>query len=226
MFSIKNPVGSMYVITQTFDEHIAYRAAANLKNYNGGVDYATPMRTPVYPACSGVVRAVGDFGNIGYGKYIRIAHIDGFETVYAHLDEIVVRVGESVNECKIVGYTGNTGFTTGPHIHFELRLGGVPVDPLMYMAAVPQSNDNIQVVRENVGLRSVNVQSKEGLRVRTTPRTDTWDNVIGLVEFGLHDDMFVIGTVEMCDGSTWFEIGYREFICSKTPENTVLAEAI
>lgn len=87
---------------------------------------------PVVAAAAGqVVLAV--WSDWGYGYHVIIDHGDGTQTVYAHMSEIWVTQGEYVSQGQAVGAIGNTGYSTGPHLHFEVRLYGVPVDPLAYL---------------------------------------------------------------------------------------------
>ena len=96
--------------------------------------------TPVIATKSGEITftntgcSVGDHSCGGsYGNYIKVDHGDGIESLYAHLSEVLVSEGESVSQGQIIGYTGNTGRSTGPHLHFEIRLNGTRVDPLDYV---------------------------------------------------------------------------------------------
>jgi murein DD-endopeptidase MepM/ murein hydrolase activator NlpD len=95
-----------------------------------GVDYAARSGTPVYAAGSGRVVHASRLG--AYGNLIKLRHEDGFETRYAHLKSIRkgVRNGASVKKGQIIGYVGTTGRSTGPHLHFELRKRGNPINPL------------------------------------------------------------------------------------------------
>jgi cold shock CspA family protein len=91
-----------------------------------GVRYA-----PVYAADGGTVTFAGNSGD-GYGKKIIINHGDGRQTVYAHLSEISVSVYEEVHQGVKIGVSGNSGSSTGPHLHFEILINGVPKNPLNY----------------------------------------------------------------------------------------------
>lgn len=93
-----------------------------IHGYNG-VDFGAPIGTSVYAAMSGVVTLVrgGDSWNGGYGNYIVIKHNNGTQTLYAHLDSIGVNMGQKVDRGDFIGKSGNTGRSTGPHLHFEVR---------------------------------------------------------------------------------------------------------
>ncbi len=92
-----------------------------LHGYNG-VDIGTPVGTTLYAAATGQVIIAKTSGwNGGYGKYIVISHYNGTQTVYGHLSQVTVNEGDTVVQGQIIGFTGNTGNSTGPHLHFEVR---------------------------------------------------------------------------------------------------------
>lgn len=97
-----------------------------------GIDYGVPVGTPVYAAASGTVQARAGY-NGGYGNLIVIKHSAGVETRYAHLSRISVSTGEHVNQGDLIGYSGNTGSSTGPHLHFEIRQNGRSTNPASYL---------------------------------------------------------------------------------------------
>jgi len=99
---------------------------------HSGVDWAAPTGTPVYAAFDGKVAYAGSGG--GYGNLLKIAHAGGMETRYAHLTKFATKQGASVRAGELVGYVGTTGRSTGPHLHFELRIGGQAVDPFTAVA--------------------------------------------------------------------------------------------
>ncbi|MBT9252451.1 MAG: peptidoglycan DD-metalloendopeptidase family protein [Brockia lithotrophica] len=99
-----------------------------------GVDIANVSGTPIRAAASGVVVDTGWVG--GYGLTVRIAHGNGVETFYAHLSQVVVQRGQSVKKGELIGYMGSTGRSSGPHLHYEVRLGGRPIDPVPYLGGV------------------------------------------------------------------------------------------
>ncbi len=93
-----------------------------------GIDIAAPETAPVYAADSGVVVYAGWIGG-GYGNMIMIDHGNGYHTLYAHLNSINVGCGQSVYQGAVIGLAGSTGNSTGPHLHFEVRLNGGFVNP-------------------------------------------------------------------------------------------------
>lgn len=99
--------------------------------YHKGVDWATPTGTPVYASCGGTVAKAG-WGS-GYGYVVYINHEDGKQTRYGHLSKVLVSVGQTVKQGDRIALSGNTGVSTGPHVHFEILVNGVQVDPYNYI---------------------------------------------------------------------------------------------
>ena len=66
----------------------------------------------------------------GYGRYVRIQHGYGYETAYGHMSKLAVQAGQSVSKGDVIGYVGSSGYSTGPHVHFEVLVNGQPTDPL------------------------------------------------------------------------------------------------
>lgn len=95
-----------------------------------GVDYAAMQGTPVYSTGNGKVVAIG--WDNGYGNRVVVDHGFGYITIYAHLHKITVSEGDIVKRGKLVGLVGNTGVSTGPHLHYEVRKNGKPLDPLLF----------------------------------------------------------------------------------------------
>jgi murein DD-endopeptidase MepM/ murein hydrolase activator NlpD len=98
---------------------------------HAGIDIAVPSGTPIHAAAAGRVALAGWVG--GYGNYTCIDHGGGIATCYAHQSSIAVGVGQSVAQGQVIGYTDCTGHCFGPHLHFEVRVNGTPVDPLGYL---------------------------------------------------------------------------------------------
>ena len=96
-----------------------------------GIDIGVPSGTPVHAAASGTVIWCGWMS--GYGNLVMIDHHDGLVTLYGHNTSVAVSCNENVSQGQVVSYSGCTGFCTGPHVHFEVRVHGAPVDPLGYL---------------------------------------------------------------------------------------------
>lgn len=95
---------------------------------HAGVDLAAPTGSPVLATSDGRVDGAGWGG--GYGLTVRLEHTEGFETRYGHLSRLAVVAGQTVRRGDVIGYVGSTGRSTGPHLHYEMRLNGVPIRPL------------------------------------------------------------------------------------------------
>jgi len=96
-----------------------------------GIDLAVPSGTPVVAAAAGTVIVAGWLG--GYGNLVVVDHGNGVSTAYGHNTSVTVGVGQSVAQGQLIAYSGNTGHSTGPHLHLEVRINGSPVDPLGYL---------------------------------------------------------------------------------------------
>jgi murein DD-endopeptidase MepM/ murein hydrolase activator NlpD len=101
--------------------------------YHPGIDFEAPAGAEVHAAAAGTVVMAGDCG--GYGNCVVIDHGHSLGTVYAHLSRTLVTVGDTVVDGHVIGLVGSTGRSTGPHLHFEVRLHGVPIDPVPTLAA-------------------------------------------------------------------------------------------
>lgn len=108
-----------------------YHPVLKKQKYHSGLDIAVPRGTPVLAADSGVVLVSGWRG--GYGNFVAIDHGDGISTCYGHNSRLLVKVGDKVSKGQKVALSGNTGLSTGPHLHFEVRLKGAPANPIPYL---------------------------------------------------------------------------------------------
>jgi murein DD-endopeptidase MepM/ murein hydrolase activator NlpD len=137
---LKKPFTGNKPLTQEYGA-TAFARTAYKTGFHNGMDYGIPVGTPLLAAAEGKVFAVGNNGRYQYGKYIVIKHNDNFFTLYAHLSRQSVSVGQSVKQGELIGYSGNTGYSTGAHLHFgvyqtmELKgftgVGPVPVGVTM-----------------------------------------------------------------------------------------------
>jgi len=99
--------------------------------FHEGLDFTASIGTPIYAAAGGIVTAVEEAPD--YGKFVKIDHGSGIETRYAHTSMILVKVGDIVKQGQLIAKVGNTGRSTGPHLHFEVRLNGEALDPRKYL---------------------------------------------------------------------------------------------
>lgn len=101
-----------------------------VRKHHEGMDLSAARGTPVYASADGIVKFTGIAG--GYGRMVRIDHKYGYETRYGHLNKYVVRNGQAVKRGQKIGEVGNTGISTAPHLHYEVRFDGKPLDPRLY----------------------------------------------------------------------------------------------
>ena len=97
-----------------------------------GIDIAGPYGSPVRSVGAGTVQSAGYEG--GYGKLVKVRHDDGTVTYYAHNSRLLVSAGERVDAGEVIAAEGSTGHSTGPHVHFEVRINGNPVNPIPWLA--------------------------------------------------------------------------------------------
>ncbi len=127
----KNPLGFskfQWPVSGNISSHFGHRKGSP----HEGIDIAAMKGTPVKAARSGHVIYSGN-GISGYGNLIVVRHTDTFATVYAHLSKLNVKKGQFVVKSQLIGKVGSTGHSSGPHLHFEIREGRLPVDPLSFL---------------------------------------------------------------------------------------------
>jgi murein DD-endopeptidase MepM/ murein hydrolase activator NlpD len=117
-----------YTITSPY----GWRILFGRPNFHPGIDIGCPIGTPVYATNNGVVMEAG-WNNGGYGNWVRINNGHGLETIFGHLSKVLVHAGETVAKGQEIGLSGDTGFSTGPHLHYEVRLYGHHINPSPYM---------------------------------------------------------------------------------------------
>lgn len=98
---------------------------------HAGLDFAAPQGTPIYATADGIIKLAGNLGN-GYGNHVVVDHAFSYETLYGHMVRIKVRAGQKIRRGEVIGWVGNTGKSTGPHLHYEVHKNGRPVDPVYY----------------------------------------------------------------------------------------------
>ena len=99
---------------------------------HNGIDIPSPIGTPIYATADGTIGRAQRLG--GYGNYVEIEHGNAIQTRYGHMSAIAVSSGQPVRRGDIIGYVGSTGRSTGPHLHYEVRIAGAPVNPLPFIA--------------------------------------------------------------------------------------------
>jgi len=100
---------------------------------HGGLDIQLKTGDPVYAADGGTISFAGWWTNGGYGNLVVVDHLNGWTTWYGHFSQVDVVCAQQVSAGDVIGLGGSTGWSTGPHLHFEMRLQGVPQDPLIYL---------------------------------------------------------------------------------------------
>ncbi len=101
------------------------------KRKHSGIDLAAPTGTPIYATADGIISRADWFSS--YGLFISIEHGASLQTRYAHLSRLAVAAGDNVKKGDLIGYVGSTGRSTGPHLHYEVRVDGLAVNPIPYM---------------------------------------------------------------------------------------------
>jgi len=119
-----------------------------VKHFHQGIDLITPMNSPIYATADGVVNALQNNPK-SYGKLIKITHGLGFTTYYGHLNKIVVTRNQVVIKNQLIGFSGNSGLSTGPHLHYEVRFGQVAINPKPFMQLTINNFDQMpQQIKE------------------------------------------------------------------------------
>ncbi len=118
-------------INGTFISGFGYRRSPISGTYqmHTGIDFAAPLGTPIYAAGDGKI-IFASYNDHGYGTSVDIDHGNGYESKYAHMMRLSVIEGDEVKRGQILGYTGNSGMSTGPHLHYEIKYNGEKIDPL------------------------------------------------------------------------------------------------
>ncbi|MFS0657383.1 M23 family metallopeptidase [Niallia alba] len=125
-----------YKITSNFGESEAFR-----NHKHTGIDFSMPTGTELRSIRDGIVTQVTDLGNQNAGKMIKIKWEDGHEAIYGHLSKFKVSEGQHISAGDLIGYSGNSGFTTGAHLHFGLKDGNMFIDPSPYINDIQHMND-------------------------------------------------------------------------------------
>ncbi len=125
-----NPFIGIWKVTSNFGMQL--HPAFKKKVMHEGTDYRMPVGTEVLATEDGIVKDA-KVQTTGYGKVIRLDHTDAYETTYAHLSELKVKVGDKVKKGQVIALSGNSGASTFPHLHFEVKKDGKKIDPISYL---------------------------------------------------------------------------------------------
>lgn len=120
-----------------------------------GLDFGTSVNTPVYCTADGVVDFAADGWNGGYGRLVKVTHSFGFRTYYAHLNKIAVKNGQFVKKGQLLAYSGNSGISTGPHLHYEVRFLNQPINPINFVKWDMKNFDSIFEKERTIGWQSL-----------------------------------------------------------------------
>ena len=223
------PVDSKWIISQSFSRHVQ-RAKENgwcftpgncpsKIYYYGGIDWACPIDTPVYAAADSIAHIeVQNQGNEGYGLNVRITHKNGWYTIYAHLSSVVVKNGDDVKQGQLIGFTGNSGNSTGPHIHFELRINGVPTNPAQYL--IESVDDNVVILPSPIDtvipifpepVMFKLLDNWDYVNIREAP----WGKILRKLD---NYEPFPVFTALVSEDEIWLNIGYGQYCAYLTAD--------
>jgi murein DD-endopeptidase MepM/ murein hydrolase activator NlpD len=136
------------------------------KRLHRGIDYAVNIGHPIYAPADGVVEVVRP-SDSGSGNFIRLQHAYGFSSSYSHLQKFAVKSGNFIQKGQLIGYSGNSGLSTGPHLHYEIRFVGRPLDPIDF---VGWDIENFETIFE----------TERGIR---------WDSLVKMVELRVSNQL-------------------------------------
>ena len=142
-FTYGKPLAGSPPITSQFGVIRNIPGSPSFGKPHGGTDFGVPEGTPVYAVTDGTVDETS-WDDTGFGNWIQISDADGYSALFGHLSQKVAKGGDKVKAGDLIGYSGNTGHSTGPHLHFEVRKGQQKVDPMAYLggsASTPQPGD-------------------------------------------------------------------------------------
>ena len=147
--------GMMMPVAGSITSYFGYRyhPILHFTRFHAGLDIGASWGSPIVAAADGQVAAAGWAG--GYGREVRIVHGDGLMTLYGHMSEIVAQPGSYVRAGQLIGYVGSSGLSTGPHLHFEVRQNGTPVNPMTVRFSSTQVADTGLVNAVKARLRAL-----------------------------------------------------------------------
>ena len=124
------PIDKKHPITSHYSNNRTHPVLKKKRPHNG-VDFGAPKGTPVFAPADGIVE-IARYSKSA-GNWIMVNHQNGYKTVYMHFDKHAVKEGQQVKRGQVIGYIGNTGYSTGPHLHYEVRHNNVPINPMKFL---------------------------------------------------------------------------------------------
>jgi len=128
---IQSPISVHEITKISSDYGVRTHPIYNIRRFHNGIDFVAPQGSNILSTADGIVINIKN-SNHGYGNQIVIEHGNGYETRYAHLSEIQVTIGQKVRVGQIIGTLGNSGLTTGPHLHYEIINNKNQIDPMFF----------------------------------------------------------------------------------------------
>lgn len=144
------PIHKKDLEKQIFTSSFGYRIDPIYKTikFHAGMDFVSDVGSPVYATGDGVVEFAG-IDNSGYGIHVIINHGFGYKTLYAHLSQLKCKHGQRVKRGELIGLVGNTGKSVGPHLHYEVRKNGEPVNPINYYFSDLRPEEYLKIVENS-----------------------------------------------------------------------------
>jgi len=139
------------------------------KEFHRGSDMKAPMKTPIYATADAIVEWAAEHKRSGYGKLIILDHSFGFKTYFGHLNKIVVKSGQFIKRGDLIGYTGNSGMSNGPHLHYEVRFIQRALNPFWFVKWNIASYNTIFDKEKNVPWQSLITATTRLHQTTTTP---------------------------------------------------------
>ncbi len=133
------------IIYKGITSKYGYRIHPTLKRkeFHRGADMRAKMKTPVYATADGIVEYSGYHKKSGYGRLVILQHNYGFKTYFGHLNKVVVKSGAFIKKGTLIAYTGNSGMSSGPHLHYEVRFMSRPINPFWFIKWDAQNYNEI-----------------------------------------------------------------------------------
>ena len=125
------PISNKQLISLASGFGMRIHPVYKVRRMHQGIDFAAQIGTPIYATADGSIMTV-EFSFSGYGNMVEIDHGFGYKTRYAHMHGFAVRVGQKVKRGELIGYVGNTGLSTAPHLHYEVHINNIPKNPVYY----------------------------------------------------------------------------------------------